>query len=579
MNFEEFKLQLSKYLPDVRTTDRSSESVAAPAISAPYEDFFGDPLFLLLYNYDKPLSAELDATRSMLRKIVDSSIADRERAALAIGLASVARNLCATQHTNSITTEAEFLGLAMRLGSVQAHMELATVRLRDAGLSLTAGSDGHPLPSVKAGSTPIKSKLFLKRLDITLLWRAGADLALAASEGNFEDWTLAELTAAFACVAHFTAVPDTLIEPRTFDGGEARQLKQWVVPLLKLIYLRVSETVGHDRLLLKGLRGQIHAIQALLAAAIRANQEFATDDFSSESQEAEATAVVIKGNIPKSSDRSDNDLLTQYEALRRPMSLARMPTRERIAEIQSILESEFPWATAAIETIMSEIRARRRFGTKVLGMQPVLLCGPPGTGKTRLIQRFADLLAIPNTVINLAGMTDNKTLKGVTRGWSSNRPSRIVECILQSGPSHLFLLDEVDKAHGHGTHSGEPQEALLDLVEPQNARRYSDVFLQTECDVSYCLYVLTANSLSRITEPLLSRLSLAYVPAPGPEHARVIAQGLLRDIENSWRVPTGTLDIAQTEMQELIGLSPREMRRALMKILGDRNLDQRYTLH
>src|SRR3546814_4560785 len=73
---------------------------------------------------------------------------------------------------------------------------------------------------------------------------------------------------------------------------------------------------------------------------------------------------------------------------------------------------------------MSDLLARRRHGVIRLGLAPVVLVGPPGTGKTRFAQRLSDLLGTPNTVINLAGMSDVKVLKGVTRGWASNRPSR-----------------------------------------------------------------------------------------------------------------------------------------------------------
>ena len=470
--------------------------------------------------------------------------------------------------------------LAKRWNSVSAHTKLAALRLKRVGLFVSSECDGPPIPSVKLLSSDATRKPahVLMRLGVRGIWKSGVDLALAASESNFEGWTLAELHAGFSCVTHFTAISESL-DLCNFDSDAACALKRWSIPLLKLIYQRIYELDTQDKSTLKSLQRQTHAIRAMLSVKLGPAQDSIADDCPTESEESETTVVVIKGVIPKASDKSDNDILTQYEALRKPMALAAMPCREKIGAIQVALEQEFPWATAAIETIMSEIRARKRFGSNVLGMQPVLLCGPPGTGKTRLTQRLSVLLAIPNTVINLAGMTDTKTLKGVTRGWASNRPSRIVESILHSGPTHMFLLDEVDKAHGYGTNSGDPQEALLDLLEPQNARRYSDVFLQTECDVSHCLYVLTANSLSRITKPLLSRLSLAYLPPPGPEHAVVIAKGLLRDIEESWRIPSGALEITQMEMQQLIGLSPREMRRAVMVILGEQHSDQRYTLH
>src|SRR5690606_2620616 len=123
----------------------------------------------------------------------------------------------------------------------------------------------------------------------------------------------------------------------------------------------------------------------------------------------------------------------------------------------------------------------------------------------------------------LAGMTDVKVLKGVTRGWASNRTSRIVEIIQQTRvPNPLFILDEIDKAHSGSSNGGDPQDALLDLLEPGNAKRYMDVYLMAECDLSSCLYIATANSLEAISEPLLSRLRPVLFPTPGPEHAGAI---------------------------------------------------------
>ena len=104
-------------------------------------------------------------------------------------------------------------------------------------------------------------------------------------------------------------------------------------------------------------------------------------------------------------------------------------------------------------------------------------------------------------------MSDVKVLKGVTRGWASNRTSRIVEFMLQTKTANpFFVLDEVDKTGCYRGHGGDPQEALLDLLEPGNAARYQDVYLMTECDLSHCMYIATSNSLERLPDPLLSRL-------------------------------------------------------------------------
>src|SRR5690606_7015015 len=108
--------------------------------------------------------------------------------------------------------------------------------------------------------------------------------------------------------------------------------------------------------------------------------------------------------------------------------------------IRKTLEAEFPWALEAIDTIMVDLTARQRFGATRLGMWPILMVGNPGTGKTRLAQRLSELLGTPNTVINMAGMRDTNTFKGVSRGWSGSRPSRMVEFIQQTKtPNPLFV--------------------------------------------------------------------------------------------------------------------------------------------
>src|SRR3546814_4886129 len=136
------------------------------------------------------------------------------------------------------------------------------------------------------------------------------------------------------------------------------------------------------------------------------------------------------------------------------MQFKPVPRLDGLYGLRATVGKEFPWAEEAITLSMSDLIARRRQGVLRVGMAPVLLVGPPGTGKTRFVQRLGELLDTPNTVINLAGMTDVKLLKGVTRGWASNRTSRVVEFIQRTTmPNPVFSVDELDKARpatGHG---------------------------------------------------------------------------------------------------------------------------------
>ena len=291
-------------------------------------------------------------------------------------------------------------------------------------------------------------------------------------------------------------------------------------------------------------------------------------------------ALVIRDLIPRPSDTADAHLAHSYAYLREPIPLWGIPDIDRLEEIRETLVAEQPWCAQAVDVLLAELFARRRFGATILWLAPTLLVGSPGTGKTRLCRRLSDLLEVPSQVINVAGMGDNKVLRGCARGWAGNRPSKIVEFIRQTRCANpLFLIDEIDKAALTTMNSGSCQEALLDLVQPLNARRYTDAFLLVECDLSHAMYVLTANTLSTISAPLLSRLALAYVPPPGPEHAAVILNGVLRDLEKTWRLPEGVLDLSRTEASELVGLSPREVQRAVTAIFGAPSARQRLTWH
>jgi hypothetical protein len=116
--------------------------------------------------------------------------------------------------------------------------------------------------------------------------------------------------------------------------------------------------------------------------------------------------------------------------------------------------------------------------------------------------------------------------------------------------------------------NGDPQAALLDLLEPGNAARFHDIFLLTECDLSHCIYVATANSLKALSAPLLSRVRPVFFPQPDGAYAPVLIRGVLRDLEASWNLPFGTLNLTAAQMAALKGLSPRDMRAAMLTLLA-----------
>lgn len=552
-------------------------------LKAPLNNFFGDDFLTLLYFHKEPCAPGLGRYQESLHVVSNKKAPHRERigAALALGRFVSLRYADSGFHQRGVSRSIDWFLLARQLGSVVGGLAYANALLAEAKQSVQFDLDRDPLPQLAQDMKQVSSGEISPSDAVCQAWYLGARAALRRVQRGFAGWETEDFNCALACVVNYlTLLPQQRFSQRS-QLPQRRAALAWLKPLWNRLIAAAPEHAPDPQAYRAAL------VEQQLAVFIRLD---ALEQGGSESVGACAapsppvagrdSVVVVRGKIPDSSERSERDYLKHYEVLRQPVALTALPDLAALGEIRSALEAEFPWATEAIGVVMSDLLARRRHGAVRLGLSPFLLVGLPGTGKTRFAQRLSDLLGAPNTVINLAGMADAKLLKGVTRGWASNRPSRMLEFIQQTRIANpLFVLDEIDKTGTGYGNSGDPQEALLDLLEPGNARRYQDIYLMAECDLSHCLYVATSNSLARVPAPLLSRLRPVYFAPSGPEHAEGILKGMLADLARSWGLPEGALTITPRQIERLRGLAPREMRSALLDLLGGDANSAAYTLH
>lgn len=208
---------------------------------------------------------------------------------------------------------------------------------------------------------------------------------------------------------------------------------------------------------------------------------------------------------------------------------------DEVDELWSDIHADAPWLQAASVEAWRAMRHEvgQRSGA---WCSPLLLNGPPGTGKTTLGRSLAAALGTPLVEVDAGSGTAAFQLAGVEKGWGSSEPGLLIESILRSRVANpVVLVNEVCRM-GSGMSSSKGvgtslSDALLALLDRGSCRCWRCPALRVDFDLSRVIWVLTANRVDTVDPALLSRVRTVQVPKPTAMQVVEIVRRKLGDLD------------------------------------------------
>ena len=243
---------------------------------------------------------------------------------------------------------------------------------------------------------------------------------------------------------------------------------------------------------------------------------------------------------------------------------------ENLDSIKQVLDENHNGLENIKERILEYISVKKL--TNSLTSPIICLVGPPGVGKTSLAYSIAKALNRSFVKISVGGVSDENEITGHRKTYVGAMPGRIISSIIKAKSMNpLFLIDEIDKM-GKGI-QGDPAAAMLEVLDKEQNKTFSDNYIEEGIDLSNVMFVLTANNIEDIPYALQDRLEIIELSSYTEfEKTDIVKNHLFDILLKEHGLSKDLVTISESSIKYIISnytkeAGVRELRRVLSTIL------------
>lgn len=241
--------------------------------------------------------------------------------------------------------------------------------------------------------------------------------------------------------------------------------------------------------------------------------------------------------VPKRFDKPNKNLVQVFQYSHLKKSLDNVPPDKK-AQLQTLIDKltqnrgyfplvriagklgkleelklGYPHMSHCIDWIIGQLVRAQFLKDGAIHLSPLLLFGPPGTGKTNFIKSAFNILDVPYEDVDFSTASASFILKGGNPMWHSASIGKVVEALISYQRANIgFRLEEIDKCNSHSQYP--ILNTLFTLLEPTTAKEFKDEFIGSNADCSHIIWMATANDIHKISPAIRSRFHCVEVALP-----------------------------------------------------------------